>query len=85
MVLLEGCLRFCGSREALLLAERDPVPWLVRLIESGTPVLVTFHPSYLLRIRDHDDRERERRRFISDLKSIGDHLNALLMTARQNA
>ncbi|KAA0687963.1 uracil-DNA glycosylase [Neorhizobium sp. P12A] len=52
---------------------------------SGTPILVTIHPSYLLRIRDHDDRESERRRFISDLKSIGDHLNASLMTARQNA
>ncbi|NKJ08330.1 UdgX family uracil-DNA binding protein [Rhizobium sp. SG741] len=52
---------------------------------SGTPVLVTIHPSYLLRIRDHDDRESERQRFISDLKSIGDHLNASLITARQNA
>ena len=52
---------------------------------SGTPILVTIHPSYLLRIRDHDDRESERQRFISDLKSIGDHLNASLMTARQNA
>lgn len=51
---------------------------------SGTPILVTIHPSYLLRIRDHDDRESEQQRFISDLKSIGDHLNASLMT-RQNA
>jgi DNA polymerase len=51
---------------------------------TGTPILVTIHPSYLLRIRDHDDRESERQRFISDLKSIGDHLNASLMT-RQNA
>lgn len=52
---------------------------------SGTPVLVTIHPSYLLRIRDHHDRESQRQRFISDLKSIGDHLNASPMTARQNA
>lgn len=43
---------------------------------SGTPVLVTIHPSYLLRIRDHDDRESERRRFVGDLKSIRDHLDA---------
>jgi DNA polymerase len=43
---------------------------------SGTPILVTIHPSYLLRIRDRDDRDSERRRFISELKSIGDHLNA---------
>nr|WP_245488393.1 UdgX family uracil-DNA binding protein [Rhizobium ruizarguesonis] len=43
---------------------------------NGKPILVTIHPSYLLRIRDHDDRTKERQRFISDLKSIGDQLNA---------
>lgn len=43
---------------------------------SGVPILVTIHPSYLLRIRDHDDRDSERQRFISDLKSIRGHLNA---------
>jgi DNA polymerase len=43
---------------------------------SGLPILVTIHPSYLLRIRDHDDRDSERRRFISDLTSIGGYPNA---------
>ncbi|MBY5635171.1 UdgX family uracil-DNA binding protein [Rhizobium leguminosarum] len=31
------------------------------------PVLVTIHPSYLLRIRDKDDQRRQRRNFVSDL------------------
>ncbi|MEJ8572466.1 UdgX family uracil-DNA binding protein [Microbaculum marinum] len=35
------------------------------------PVLVTVHPSYLLRIRDRDDAERERRRFVEDLQRAG--------------
>ncbi|TAV64649.1 uracil-DNA glycosylase [Rhizobium leguminosarum] len=43
---------------------------------NGTPVLVTIHPSYLLRIRDHDDRDSERQRFVNELKSIGQRLNA---------
>jgi DNA polymerase len=42
---------------------------------NGTPVLVTIHPSYLLRIRDHDDRDSERQRFVNELKSIGERLN----------
>jgi uracil-DNA glycosylase len=43
---------------------------------SGLPILVTIYPSYLLRIRDQDDHDSERQRFISDLKSVGGHLNA---------
>ncbi|TBZ75383.1 UdgX family uracil-DNA binding protein [Rhizobium leguminosarum] len=31
------------------------------------PVLVTIHPSYLLRIRDEAERRRQRRDFVSDL------------------
>ncbi|MCH4550674.1 UdgX family uracil-DNA binding protein [Rhizobium changzhiense] len=31
------------------------------------PVLVTIHPSYLLRIRDEADQRRQRRDFVSDL------------------
>ncbi|MBX4955985.1 UdgX family uracil-DNA binding protein [Rhizobium lentis] len=31
------------------------------------PVLVTIHPSFLLRIRDEAERERQRRAFVSDL------------------
>jgi uracil-DNA glycosylase len=48
-------------------------------------VLVTIHPSYLLRIRDHDDRESERRRFIGDLESIRHHLDRDMMVAGRNA
>ncbi|MGO6705315.1 UdgX family uracil-DNA binding protein [Rhizobium leguminosarum] len=31
------------------------------------PVLVTIHPSYLLRIRDEQEKHRQRREFVSDL------------------
>ncbi|WP_064685792.1 UdgX family uracil-DNA binding protein [Rhizobium bangladeshense] len=31
------------------------------------PVLVTIHPSYLLRIRDEAEQDRQRRAFVSDL------------------
>ncbi|MBB2692650.1 UNVERIFIED_ORG: DNA polymerase [Rhizobium esperanzae] len=31
------------------------------------PVLVTIHPSYLLRIRDEAEQHRQRRQFVSDL------------------
>lgn len=36
---------------------------------DGEPVVVTIHPSYLLRLRDADDREREYARFVADLKA----------------
>ncbi|MGO8098511.1 UdgX family uracil-DNA binding protein [Rhizobium leguminosarum] len=35
--------------------------------ENRPPVLVTIHPSYLLRIRDEEDQRRQRRDFVSDL------------------
>ncbi|NEK20099.1 UdgX family uracil-DNA binding protein [Rhizobium leguminosarum] len=35
--------------------------------ENRPPVLVTIHPSYLLRIRDEEDQRRQRRTFVSDL------------------
>ncbi len=34
----------------------------------GLPLLVTIHPSYLLRIRDSNDRDKERARFVEDLR-----------------
>lgn len=37
---------------------------------EGTPLLVTIHPSYLLRIRDRDDAAKARRLFVSDLARI---------------
>lgn len=45
--------------------------------EEGVPVLVTIHPSYLLRLPDHDTAARERRNFINDLKLAGDRLESL--------
>jgi DNA polymerase len=41
---------------------------------NGTHILVTIHPSYLLRIRDHADRESERRRFVGELRGIDHYL-----------
>lgn len=37
---------------------------------DGTSVLVTIHPSYLLRIRDKDDARTQRAAFVSDLAKI---------------
>jgi DNA polymerase len=37
-------------------------------LDDGTLALVTIHPSYLLRIQDHDDKAREYRRFVADLR-----------------
>ena len=45
--------------------------------EEGVPVLVTIHPSYLLRLPDHETAARERRNFINDLKLAGDRLESL--------
>jgi uracil-DNA glycosylase len=38
------------------------------------PVLVTIHPSYLLRLPDPEATERERVRFVEDLKSAQSHV-----------
>jgi len=48
----------------------------------GTLILVTIHPSYLLRIRDHHDRQSQRRRFVGDLQSIRHRLDDQMMMAR---
>ncbi len=37
---------------------------------AGYPVLVTIHPSYLLRIRNKEDAAAERGRFVKDLAKI---------------
>jgi uracil-DNA glycosylase len=37
-------------------------------LADGTAVFVTIHPSYLLRIQDEADKEREYRSFVRDLK-----------------
>jgi uracil-DNA glycosylase len=40
---------------------------------DGTRLIVTIHPSYLLRIIDAGDKAREYRRFVADLKSAALH------------
>jgi len=37
-------------------------------LADGTPAIVTIHPSFLLRIQDAADKEREYRSFVSDLR-----------------
>lgn len=37
-------------------------------LAGGTPAFVTIHPSYLLRIEDEDDKAREYRQFVADLR-----------------
>lgn len=42
----------------------------VTLLEDGTEVYATVHPSYLLRIPDRAEAEAERARFVADLKRV---------------
>lgn len=37
-------------------------------LQDGTPMIATIHPSYLLRIRDAETREKERADFVADLR-----------------
>lgn len=40
----------------------------VTRLEDGTPMVATIHPSYLLRIREPEAREKERAGFVADLR-----------------
>jgi uracil-DNA glycosylase len=40
---------------------------VLKLVD-GTPAFVTIHPSFLLRIQERADKQREYRRFVSDLR-----------------
>jgi DNA polymerase len=40
----------------------------VSRLEDGAPMVATIHPSWLLRIRDEETRERERAAFVADLR-----------------
>jgi DNA polymerase len=42
----------------------------VTMLEGGTRMYATVHPSYLLRIPDRDEAARERVRFVEDLRAI---------------
>src|SRR5262245_24043637 len=41
----------------------------VLTIDGGDRVIVTIHPSYLLRIEDEADKAREYRQFVADLRA----------------
>jgi DNA polymerase len=41
---------------------------------NGTPLLVTVHPSYLLRIRDRDEAQAARQAFVEDLERVASFL-----------
>ena len=44
----------------------------IRETSDGRPLLVTVHPSAILRLREDDMRTREMRRFVADLEMIAD-------------
>lgn len=46
----------------------------VLLTPGGTRLLVTIHPSYLLRLRDRSEADRQQRAFVSDLHKISEIL-----------
>ncbi|MBV9051460.1 MAG: hypothetical protein JO196_03580 [Hyphomicrobiales bacterium] len=43
---------------------------LVPFGANGGRMLVTVHPSYLLRLREEEDRAREFERFVEDLRIV---------------
>jgi uracil-DNA glycosylase len=48
---------------------------------EGVPVLVTIHPSYLLRLADAEMAAQERRNFVADLMQARDRVEALQIAA----
>ena len=40
-------------------------------LADGTRMFATVHPSYLLRMPDRAEAERERARFVEDLRQVG--------------
>ena len=44
--------------------------------DDGLRVFVTVHPSYLLRIRDENEKQVERERFTQDMIAVGRLMNA---------
>ena len=49
--------------------------------EEGVPVLVTIHPSYLLRLPDAELAAQERRNFVADLMQARERIEAFQMAA----
>ncbi|WP_299812794.1 UdgX family uracil-DNA binding protein [uncultured Roseibium sp.] len=56
-------LSLTGSGESLLQRRGT-----VEKAEDGTPVLITYHPSYLLRLREETQRRQAKSHFIQDLR-----------------
>lgn len=50
-------------------------------LDDATKVLVTVHPSYLLRLPDDDAKAREYERFVEDLRIVADHLDRVARAA----
>jgi DNA polymerase len=51
------------------------------LLDDGTPMWVTVHPSYLLRLPDRELAAIEHRRFEDDLRGVRDYLKAMAPAA----
>ncbi len=49
---------------------------------EGVPVLVTIHPSFLLRLPDAEAAELERKKFVADLVSVKDRVAGLQLAER---
>jgi uracil-DNA glycosylase len=45
--------------------------------DSGLAVFITIHPSSIYRLREKDEQEREYRRFVAEMKSVGRKLGSL--------
>jgi DNA polymerase len=53
-------------------------------LTDGMTAFVTIHPSFLLRIQDHDDKEREYRNFVADLRRAAKLIAADAVLARSS-
>ena len=45
--------------------------------DSGAAVFITIHPSSIYRLREKDEQEKEYRRFVAEMKSVGRKLRTL--------
>ena len=57
------------------------------ILESieGVPVLVTIHPSYLLRLPDAEAAAHERQNFVADLSQARDRIGGLQTAIEENS
>ena len=53
----------------------------VTILDDGTPMWVTVHPSFLLRMPDRELAKLERRRFEEDLRAAHQYLESLVQGA----